>query len=80
LIHYGILLDFLYELYYDARIHEHQVVKCVQLLYLQHTDAILVAVCTVDNIYVLQVEQLDTFYNILKVTTNSDHPSKHFNL
>jgi hypothetical protein len=23
-IHYCILLDFLYELYYDARIHEHQ--------------------------------------------------------
>jgi len=31
-MHSGILLDFLYELYYDARIHKHQVHKLRKLL------------------------------------------------
>jgi hypothetical protein len=48
-MHFCILLDFLCELYYDARIHEHQVIvtsvtidttKCVFILLVQHASTL----------------------------------------
>jgi hypothetical protein len=40
LIHCCILLDFLCELYYDARIHEHQIQKYV---YSENVNGVLIA-------------------------------------